>query len=166
MSVSAPGSLADRLAARRKAREAKRASVLTLPVNGYEDMFAASYRCLPFEEMGDVAKLHEKVGEDTHDEVDMGADILIRSSLDLFEVTGENEDGSKQYQSLGQTWTAPNIVALFQIPETSNTREALKAALGSYDLMAHFKDYAFRVKEINDEESEMLPGESEPSAEG
>jgi hypothetical protein len=166
MSVTAPGSLADRLAARRRSREAKRASVLTLPVNGYEDMFAASYRCLPFEEMGDIVKLHEKVGEDTNDEVDMGADILIRSNIDLLEVTGVNPDGSRQYQSLDQTWVAPAITSLFQLPAFDNTREALKAALGSTDLMAHFKDYAERVREINEEEQEMLPGESEPSEEG
>lgn len=167
--VEAPaGSLSSRIAARRAERDRKRKELLTIPVNGYEDLFAAIYRRLPFEERGDVAKKHPGIGDDTTDEVGAAADTLINACQDVLEVVGKDEQGKPMYQSLGKRWTSSSIAELFELelaPKTT-ARQAMLTAFDSDDLMDHFLEYVRQMGLIDAQDTEELPGESEPSVEG
>jgi hypothetical protein len=162
------GSLSDRIAQRRAERERKRAEILTIPVEGYEDLFAASYRRLKYEEKGTIAHRHDGIGSDATAEIAASADFLINGCVDILEVTGEDEAGKPIYRSLGKRWTAATIAELFQVeiaPQTA-ARTAMLLAFDHEDLNAHFLAYTRAVTALDGKDAEELPGESKPSAEG
>jgi hypothetical protein len=167
-SMPQAGSLEDKIAQRRRDREQKRKTVLTIPIPGYEDLFAASYKRLTFEQKRTISYRHENVGSDATDEVGFAADLLQNACTDLLEVVGENPDGSKQYRSLGVKWITASIIKLFQIelPATATARTALMAAFDSEDLMDHFGRYTRESNALDEDDQKELPGESVPSVEG
>jgi hypothetical protein len=162
------GSLSARVAQRRAERERKRSEILTIPVVGFEDLLAASYRRLSFEQKGGIVHRHDGIGSDTNVEIAAAADFLINACTDLLEVTGEDENGKPTYQSLGKRWTTASIANLFEMEFTLNTsvRTAMLAAFDHDDLNDHFLAYTRGVAALDKSDSEELPGESEPSEEG
>ena len=172
MPVADPGSLSDRVAARRKQREQKRSAILTIPVDGYEDLFAASYRRVtPTEKEQILDRFDLDANGIPKDRIGSSIDLLVKGCVDILEVTGKDADGKPVYRSLGKRWTSATIAELFQVDEEMvgdrpSVRETLRAALDAEDLLSHFNAYARATRDLTDEDEKELPGESEPSEEG
>jgi hypothetical protein len=161
-----PGSLRDVLSKRRKQLQEKRGRVITLPVDGYEDLLAGSYRRLEAEEYGDLVA--GRTLEDPHQSVEYAADVILRANVDLLRPVGTDPNGKPKYQSLGARWTPGWIRENFDVdlPDGVMAREALFAALDSTDILSHFRAYRDAAEELERADAEDLPGESVPSAEG
>lgn len=165
------GSVSSRIAQRARQRAEKRGGVLTVTVPGFEDLFAISYRRLTFEEKTDIAGRNEGLQDllaekpvDSHEMVISSADMLINACVDVLLVVGENEDGTKRYQSTGQRLTSSTIGSLFQLePVPDTSRAALLQALDSEDLVDHFGRYMTAVNRLELETVESAEGESGPS---
>lgn len=135
VTATAGGSVRDRAKARRRELQEERA--FTIPLKGYEDMFAVYYRVLSYEEYREIGKRHD---ENTPDgELAVYADTLIMACLDILEL---DENGKET--STGQRWTPAAVDALFgveELPADATARQAIRAVLPSNELALHFNDY-------------------------
>lgn len=172
--VPDPGSLSDRLARARKARQERKQKPITLVVPGTDGQLAAQYKILDYEKKVEITGRH---GIDPSDlagsllgngtvQVQSSADMLINACTDLLEVVGADENGDPKYQSLGLTWNAASIAKLFQVEQATTAREAILNALDHEDIVAHYGQYVRAAMEMLSEDPEKQPGESKPSAEG
>lgn len=163
-----PDSLADRIAQRRKQRDADRSRIVTVPVAGYENLIAGAYRRLSAAERRDIESQHPNMEKDFDAAVAAACDGLIRANVDLLEVTGRNADGSPEYRSIGRTWQTGVIVDLFRInlPEGTLVRQALQEALDPEEVLDHFAAYSDAVGYLERADAEALPGESVPTGVG
>jgi hypothetical protein len=159
------GSLAEQVAQRAKARAKQRQTILTIPIPGFEDLFAIQYRRLTFEEKSALVERHNVIDGDARERIESAADMLINACEDVVQVTGHDEHGKPSYRSLQTRLTSAFVGRLFGLePVPSTARDALILALDSEDLVTHFGQYIRAVDELDRSEVEGLPGESRPSA--
>ena len=144
-------SIEDRLKARLQSKMSQRSE--TLPVLGYESIFAARYRALTFEEMRRIGKRNAKERDDDVKALNVAADTLVAACEEVFEVL---PDGS--YRSLEHPWSVALANRLGVGGETITTaRRALMAIIGAdhFDVMNNLEQYAeWRNEEVVDTASE------------
>lgn len=162
-----PGSLAHRVAQRRKEREARRGTIVTVPVPGFEDLFAVNYRRLTLEERSEIVDRNDVLEGGAGSMTTGAADLLINACVDILEITGQDEAGEPIYLPLGKKWTPSVIAELFEEDTQGVTvRDALMQVLDSDDLTGHFAAYSKAVRALDEKATDETPGESGPSDEG
>lgn len=148
----------DSLAARIQQRRAALldAKQVTVPVHGYRDLLAATYRQLTFEEKRRISLRHQGIGSNADDEVQAAADMLVTASEDLLARNGDD------YESLGCKWSPEAISRLFglSIPDGVTARSALMLALTSDQIMEHFGAYIEAVRRLEQDAEAAAVGES------
>lgn len=161
MSEAEFGSLSQRVAQRRREREARRNEPIILPVPGYGDLFAVRYRRIKLAEIADIVERH---GTDA--DVSASIAMLVAACEDILEVTGVKDDGTPDYQSLGKKWSTRTIAELFEedFPPETTVRVAM-GVLDELELQRHAKAYIEKIVEFDKSEAEVLPGESRLSVE-
>ena len=162
--VAEPGSLSQRVAQRRRAREERRGSTTVLSVPGYEDLLAVRYRRLDGAEMQAIVERPSFDGDAQAGPLDM----LITACVDLLEVAGRDENGARTYVPLGRRWTSQTVAELFELDLSPDTtvRSALREALDYKEISQHFAEYVQWVESLESEQAAETPGESGPSDEG
>jgi hypothetical protein len=130
-----PGSLADRMRARRDLVEAQHTKTLDIP--GYEGVLAAEYRMLSWATIRKIAARHDGLRDPAMQEVYAAADTLIRACEEIHEVRGDG-----QLRATGERWKALAQAAGAKLPDDATDRQAL-IALFVHDtrVMEHYRDY-------------------------
>src|SRR4051812_25144921 len=99
-----PGSLADRMRARRDLVEAQHTKTLDLP--GYEGVLAAEYPMLSWSTINKIAARHDGLRDQSLQILYAAADTLITACEEIHEVS---EDGS--LRPTGERWAALAVAA-------------------------------------------------------
>jgi hypothetical protein len=127
-------SIEERLKARLALKQAQHET--TLPVDGYEDLFAARYRAISYEEMRGIARRNERIADEDEREVATAADVLAIACEEVFAVEPDGE-----HTSLGAAWS-PQLAQTLGLPPVTTARQCLLALFPDHmDLVSHQTAY-------------------------
>lgn len=128
-------SIEQRLRARIEAKQGHR--TVTLPVDGYEDLFTARYRALTYREMKRIGRQNMGVADEDEREMYVAADILAIACEEVFEVPA----GGGDPVSLGSGWS-PALAGRLGLPHCDTGRQCVLAVFADdLDLVAHRDAY-------------------------
>lgn len=135
-----PGSLADRMRARREHVEAQHTKTIDIP--GYEGVLAAEYRILSWATINKIAARHDHLRDESLQMLYAAADTLITACEEIHEVRA---DGS--LRATGERWVALAAAAGAKLPDDATPRQAL-LALFVHDtrVIEHYRDYSQWVR--------------------
>lgn len=145
------GSLAGRMAARRKELQEVRAEVFPFP--GWESMLAVEMQVLGYEALSRIGERHKTVRLKWQRELYIGVDILIAATTGFYEVA---PDGSRK--RISDSWIDLARTAFPDSPEDMTTRQAFfvllpeKETLRIGDWLEEWKEWATVERQEVDEE--------------
>jgi hypothetical protein len=138
-----------------------------LPVLGYEDDgLVAKYRALTYEQLRDIGKKNESLGDTSEGELTTYADTLVNACVELADGTERSENGNPV--SLGVRWSATAANEFFgaSLPEDATSRVAIRAVLPGNQLALHFAAYDVELSKVAPKIASQMVGEPEPPVGG
>lgn len=131
----APGSLAERMRARREALEKNTTTTWDLP--GFDGILAVEYRALGYQALRKIVKRHDSQPDEALEELYIACDSLIAATVEVYEI---NETTGKLVAT-GERWLELARRAGVDLPDNPTQRQALLALVPDAAIVSLYLRY-------------------------
>jgi hypothetical protein len=154
----APGSLADRMRARREALEKNTTTTWDLP--GFDGILAVEYRALGYQALRKITKRHEQQPDEGLLELYVACDTLIGATIEVYEIS----ETTGKLAATGERWLELARRAGVDLPENSTQRQALLALVPDAAIVSLYNRYTGWIARSGTEADEAVVRDFERTA--